>query len=358
MSTGYYSFLAIRGHQGGYTYYMTQCPLRLVPHLFVFDEAEVPSVVRQLRSLNPSRVKELVHYLTFQPNDYILAPLIAVVDREVTFEPLINDLQEMGQLQIPLTAQLVIHDGQHRRAAIKQILVENPSLSNDTVPVMLIPDPNLIRSPRLYADLNQEQGRRNLSQRVLQDQNNQLAVLVRQLIKEIPLFQELTELEKTTISNRSTALFTLSAIYQATRALLGVGRRDPVTPQQAVAARQFWQELGQIIPEWQQAIRREVTSAYLRQHYVHSHTVTLLAIGITGHELITTYPDNWLERLSVLGKLDWSRNNTDLWEGRVMVRGRMSKAKESVQLTVNALKQTLGLPLTEKEQTLEKQLIS
>ncbi|MBI4531779.1 MAG: hypothetical protein HY709_09660 [Candidatus Latescibacteria bacterium] len=52
--------------------------------------------------------------------------------------------------------------------------------------------------------------------------------------------------------------------------------RDPVSPQQATIVRQFWQELGQIIPEWQRAIRREVTSAYLRQHYIHAHGVTLL----------------------------------------------------------------------------------
>ena len=39
-----------------------------------------------------------------------------------------------------------------------------------------------------------------------------------------------------------------------------------------------------------------------------------------------------------------------------MLQGRMSKKHHSVQLTVNLLKTTLGLPLTEKEQELEKLL--
>ncbi|MBI4531778.1 MAG: hypothetical protein HY709_09655 [Candidatus Latescibacteria bacterium] len=83
-----------------------------------------------------------------------------------------------------------------------------------------------------------------------------------------------------------------------------------------------------------------------------------MSIGLAGYSLITIYPDGWIERLHVLGKLDWSRENSELWEGRAMVRGRMSKARESVQLTANALKQALGLPLTEKEQALEQQLVS
>jgi DNA sulfur modification protein DndB len=251
----------------------------------------------------------------------------------------------------------VIQDGQHRRAAIEQVLSENPTLGDDMVPVMMFSDPQLTRAARLYADLNQPQKRRTQSQRVLYDQDSPLATLVRQLIEEVPLFHGLTELEKTTLSNRSRALFTLSAIYQATQALLGVGRRDPISQSQADLARHFWQELGQIIPEWQQAIQGKVKASELRKNYVHAHGVALLAVGHAGHTLVETYPDDWPERLSALGSIDWSRENTTLWEGRAMVRGRMSKARDSVRLTANVLKQALGLPLTEKEQSLEQQRV-
>jgi len=222
---------------------------------------------------------------------------------------------------------------------------------------MLFPDPQLVRASQLYADLNQAPMHRSRSQRVLHDQSD-LAILVRQFVNEIPLFQNLTKLEKTTISNRSSALFTLSAIYQATQALLGVGSNDEVSFDEVAVAREFWQELGETISEWQQVIRREVTPAFLRKHFVHSHTVTLLAIAMAAHDLIEAYPLQWKERLHKLGQVDWSRENTALWEGRAMVRGKMSKATDSVKLSASAIKHVLGLPPTQDEQELEQLLSS
>ena len=47
-----YVFPAIRGIQAGHEYYVTMCPLRLIPRLFVFDEDELPPEMRAQRSLN------------------------------------------------------------------------------------------------------------------------------------------------------------------------------------------------------------------------------------------------------------------------------------------------------------------
>jgi len=43
-----------------------------------------------------------------------------------------------------------------------------------------------------------------------------------------------------------------------------------------------------------------------------------------------------------------------IWEGRAMVRGKMSKSRDSIVLTANVLKRAMGLPLTSKEQELEQ----
>ena len=56
------------------------------------------------------------------------------------------------------------------------------------------------------------------------------------MVESVPVFKGLVELEKTTISNRSTALFTLGAVFQATQALLAMQVRDPVAPTQAELA--------------------------------------------------------------------------------------------------------------------------
>ncbi|MBX0330252.1 DNA sulfur modification protein DndB [Oscillochloris sp. ZM17-4] len=353
LNTGAYTFPALRIRQGEHHYYLIQCPLRLIPRMLLFDEAEVPASIRRAQTLDPASVTRWGQYLAAHPADYVMPPLIASVDGDLLFEPLAPEQPEIGRLRISIEARLIVRDGQHRRAAIQATLAEHSALADDSVPLMLIPDPELRRAAALYRDLHPSHARPTMSKRVLQDRGD-LAALVRQLVDELPLFQGLTEIEKTTISNRSTALFTLSAIYQATQALLGVGAGDVLGDDRVALAFQFWQSLGEIVPEWRQIIGRETTASALRQAYIHSHTVTLLAIGMAGNALITAHPADWKERLTALGDVDWSRANTSLWEGRAMVRGKMSKTRDSISLTASAIKQILGLELTERERELER----
>lgn len=351
-----YTFPAIRGRQGTHDYYLIQCPLRLLSRLFLFDEAEVPATLRRIHTIDQLSVNGWVEYLTTRKDDYVLAPLIVIVDQTVLFESLGEELPEIGRVQLSMTAQLIVCDGQHRRAALDVVLARDAERGNDPISVMLIPDPQLVRAIDIYLDLHPTQIQPTRSRRVLHD-HSALAALVRQLVDELPLFQGLTEREKTTISNRSTALFTLSAIYQATQALLAIGAKAPVSAEDATLAHDFWYALGEIIPEWRQAIKREMSAATLRQTYVHAHTVTLLAIGMAGRALITAHPADWQERIKVLGAVDWSRENRVLWEGRTMVRGKMSKTRDSINLTAIALKRVLGLAVTEREAGLERGLL-
>lgn len=357
MATGYYSLPGILGHQGKYDYYLMQCPARLLSRLFLFNETDVPTELRRGRAIDPSCVADIVAYLMSNQESYTIAPLIATVDSAVKFDPMSSEIPEIGQIRIPINARMIIHDGQHRREAIQQLLTKGAPIGDDTIPIMLIPDLNLVRSANLYAHFNRYQIQPTLSKRVLHDHSD-LATLSRHLIDEVPLFQGRTELEKTTISNRSTALFTISAIYQATEALLDIKREDAVNAEQVAIAQHFWQQLGATIPEWEKIINREMTAAYSRRNYVHSHTVTLLAIGMAGQELIKSHPADWGERLRVLEDVNWSKENTSLWEGRAMMRGKMSKTHDSIKLTAIAIKRIFGLEISKQDQALEQRLLS
>ncbi|WP_165774632.1 DNA sulfur modification protein DndB [Candidatus Viridilinea mediisalina] len=351
-----YTFPALLGNQGEYIYYLIQCKIRLLTRIFLFDEAEVPADLLRMQTVDQSIVTKYMDYLANRRGDYTLAPLVAVVDEVGTFEPLAPEMAEIGRLHVPMSARLIIRDGQHRRAALTALLKRSPALGDDTLAIMLLPDPALRRAASIYADLHPSPMAATRSKRVLHD-HGELASLVRQLVNEVPLFQGFTELEKTTISNRSTAIFTLSAIYQATQALLNNGAKEIIRVEQAAIVREFWRILSTTIPQWQQAMRREMSAATLRQNYIHSHTVTLLAIGMAGHDLIAAHPDDWQERLKILGDVDWSRENRSLWEGRAMVRGKMNKSHDSIQLTAAAIKRLLGLKMTERELALEQALL-
>jgi len=275
---------------------------------------------------------------------------------DVRFDPMADrgSARNVGTLTVPMTARFLINDGQHRRAAIEEALKENPELGDETISVVFFIDAGLYRSQQLFADLNKHAVRPTKSIGILYDKRDDFSKLALRLIDTVPILKGLTETEKTTISHRSPKMFTLSAIYQATRALLHKGRGDTITPEDNALARAYWTMLGDIIPEWRLAISRDVSAASLRAEYVHAHGVVLHALGIAGASLTATYPETWQAQLAPLEHLDWRRANTRLWEGRAMLHGKMSKAETNVGRTANAIKQLLHLPLSTEDLALEQ----
>ena len=351
-----YSFTALRGQQAGREYYVIMCPLKLIPKIFLFDEEELPPELRAQRTLNRSRVPDIRDYLVQNPTEYAFASLTASIDGTVEFNPLENTElgHDVGRLVIPMTARFVINDGQHRRAAIEEALKERPELAAETISVVFFLDQDLERSQQLFADLNKHAVRPTKSLGILYDHRDPLATLCREMVNEVDIFKGLTETEKTTISNRSNKLFTLSSIYQATAELLKKKVKSPkVTEAEEKLASEYWRALGNIIPEWRLAKEKQVATAELRRDYVHVHGVTLHALGIVGASLIAQHPRKWVERLQTLAAVDWRRSNLELWEGRAIINGRISKSQQSISLTVSVLKSVLGLPLTVEEEKLE-----
>jgi DNA sulfur modification protein DndB len=335
------------------------CPLRLVPKLFLFDEASVPPELRAQRAINRARVPEMARYIVQNPRGYTFSALTASIDSRVKFTPLedYDPEKRVGILQIPMESRLVINDGQHRKAAIEEALKVKPDIGHETIPVVLFVDAGLKRSQQMFADLNKYAVRPSRSLGVLYDHRDPLAGLVRELLLRIALFADRIEKEKTTISHRSVKLFTLSSVYQATKALLGKKKKqDAVSPYEFELAIQFWTELPKCIPEWALLLQGKVTSAELRRRYVHAHGVVLQSLGSTGNSLITNNPTKWRSTLGELRSIDWLKNNRD-WRGRAIVNGRLSKAQVSVILTTNYLKHRLGLSLTADEGRVEKEFV-
>jgi DNA sulfur modification protein DndB len=350
-----YVFSALRGVQAGREYYLAMCPLKLIPKIFLFDEDELPPELRAQRTLNRARVPEIARYVTENPKEYVFSSISASIDGDIRFEPVASSGADVnnGKLVVPMTTKFIINDGQHRRAAIEEALKERPELGDDTISVVFFVDDGLKRSQQMFADLNKHAIRPTKSLGILYDLRDPQSQLARKLISNVPAFKGLTETEKTTISNRSIKLFTLSSVYQGTRALLNKPKNGRISPQEEALAVDFWTEVGKCIPEWQLAQGRKVTSAELRRDFVHAHGLALHALGIAGSSLIAAQPKRWRERLKALSKVDWSRSNTKLWEGRAMVGGRVSKAHNNVILTASALKTTLGLSLSPEEQRIE-----
>ena len=355
-----HSFPALRGAQAGAEFYVTMCPMRLLPKLFVFDDDEVPPELRAQRALNRQRVPDIARYLVQNRDSYVVSALTVSVDTSVTFTPLGYEggHQIVGFLELPMDARLLINDGQHRRAAVEAAIVECPELRDDHVPVIFFVDRGLKRSQQMFADLNRHAIRPSDSLSTLYDQRDPCSELARYVALTVQGFKGMTEMERSTISNRSTKLFTLSAIKSASRILLRKRRKDEVSEEDRKFAVAFWSTVFEVMPAWRLAKERRVATGELRQNFVHAHGLALSAIATVGADLVSVCPNAWQSKLHKLETIDWSRANQELWEGRAMEHGKISKAKDNIRLTANLLKMHLGLPLTAEEQRLERNLVS
>ena len=350
-----YSFPAIRGVQAGREYYVTMCPLEYIPRLFNAPEDDLPPELRAQRALNKGRIPAMSRYIVENPKTYVFSSLTASIDGKVAFAPKGDDQlgKKIGVLSVPMNAKVLINDGQHRRAAIERALEENPGLKYETISVVFFVDAGLKLSQQMFADLNRYAIRPTKSLGILYDQRDPLARLASELAEEVSVFRDMTEKARSTISNRSRKLFTLSSIYQATKRLLNKKDEEVVTTEEKRLAMTFWTEVAKHIPDWQLAVDRKVTPAELRSDYVHAHGIALQALAIAGSSLIAGHGSDWQKRLKALRKIDWSRKNDRLWEGRALIGGRLNKAENNVMLTANVLKSSLSLTLSPNEERVE-----
>lgn len=354
-STGFeYTFPAIRGIQAGREFYVSMCPLRLIPKIFIFDEEELSPELRAQRILNKGRLPALSKYILDNPDDYIFSALTASVDGDMDFES--HNLDgtgfRAGQLRIPMDARFLINDGQHRRAAIELALKENPDLGEETIAVVFFQDSGLARSQQMFADLNRHAVRPARSIGVLYDHRDTSSQVVRSMISQSGIFKGYVEMEKSNLSARSRMMFTLSALYFGTQALL---QGLEIEANKATdLARSYWEAIDESLPEWAQVRNKELSATEMRRDFIHSHGIALHALGRIGNSLFweSTAPSKWKKKLAPLKTVNWTRANPH-WEGRAIVGGRVSKSHQNVTLTVNYLRTHLGLDLSPEEQRVE-----
>ncbi|WP_198592134.1 DNA sulfur modification protein DndB [Kyrpidia spormannii] len=346
----FYTFPVIRGIQAGREYYVSMCPLRLVPRLLVFDEEDLEPNLRSQRVLNKARIPVLAKYMIDNPNGYVFSAITVSIDGDVEFHPISDDLNyyNLGTIRVPMDAKFIVNDGQHRRAGIEAALKERPELGNETIAIVFFIDRGLKRCQQMFADLNRHAVRPTESLNILYDHRDPIAEIARSLTHQVPVFEGLTELERSTISNRSTKLFTLSGIYRATCELLtAIGDEEDLEDQHKLAYN-YWNTISRYLREWNLAKEGRVRASELRRDYINVHTIALVALGRLGASLVQQHPDEWTNMICRIGSVDWHRSNPR-WEGRVTIGGRISYSRNNLVLLTNELKHIMGVELSNEE---------
>jgi len=354
--TEVFGFDALRGVQAGREFYVAMCPLKIIPKLFIFNEYDIPPELRAQRTLRESRIPAIANYIINNPGDYIFSSLTASVDGKMKFSPAasVGDSGKIGRLYISMNSRMLINDGQHRRRAIEEALKQKPELGNESISVVFFADKGLKRSQQMFSDLNKHAVKPTKSLAILYDHRDSYSQFIVKLVSNVEVFRGRVELERTSISNRSTKFFTLNAIADATRQLLKP--KSKIIPEdQKKLAVEFWDEVSKNMAEWQLLINKKITASELRSKYVHSHTNLFSALGIVGHVLTKKYPFDWKDKLKGLQKIDWTRTNP-VWDGKLIIKGTMMKNKIGIDLAALLILKHCGIK--EKVEELRVQRIS
>lgn len=330
-----HSFEAVKGIQAKKEFYVAMCTLKSVAKLFSFHDPNIPAEARAQRTLRKSRIPRIRDYILEYNDEYIFSSLTVSVIGKIHFHQSPgNKSGNLGTISMSIDAPILINDGQHRVAAIQMAIEKMPDICMETISVVFFEDPGLKRSQQMFSDLNKNAVKPTKSLGVLYDSRNPFSCFIVNMVKNVRIFHNLTEVEKTTISNRSKYIFTLNGISESTKIVLGKSKN--LNKDEKILATDYWNEVTKNMPDWKLLIERKVTSAELRKDYVHASTNMLQALGMAGRILLGEFPKNWKQKLVGLNKIDWSRTNK-LWEGKFILNGKMIKNRAGVISAANII---------------------
>lgn len=338
MDSAKFTFPAVKGIQASMEYYVTMVPLECLPKLFTFSDENLSPDARSQRTLNKARIPDLTNYVLNNPTSYVFSALTASVDGDICFVPS-NECPDMGILSISMSSHMLINDGQHRRAAIEAALKKNPKLKYEHISVVLYHDLGLKRSQQMFADLNRFAIRPTQSLNILYDNRDEGSVLLKEVIKSVPEIGKLVDKEHTSIPNRSIALFTLSAMYRGTNALLDGLNLDKSDCLELACC--YWKALYNSMPEWKQVAEGKTKSYIIRRDSLSPLSITLKALGQVGHELYQADPSNWNSKFVALEGMDWSKSNP-IWQNGIVVNGSVQLSRATQKQMIETLRTKIG----------------
>lgn len=322
-------FPAIPGTMGDRTIYMTVMSLQMVSRFFSPTPADIPAEQRAQRALNERRVPEITQYILDKEDDWVFGSVTVSFDGESSFEPSKND-EQIGDLLLDPDTEFVIVDGQHRIAAIKRAVAEDPTLKSQQIGVMLLPFESLDRNQQVFSDLNRTVQKTSRSLDILYDHDDPLNGIVKSVATRVPLFHDRVEKNATSLAVRSRQFVTLSSLYDACRQLLGgtaaVGAlkdEDKATLAEELCVA-YWRTLSDLINPWRMVRDGEMRPSEARIDYIVAHAVAFHALGASGAQVLSiTGERDWgknhnLEALTPLRDIDWRKTNPD-WQGVAML---------------------------------------
>ena len=236
----------LRGHIGDWVYYSTLMELGAIAERVAFakelHKAKKLSDYIQ-RKLKTSRQREIARYLTGTDQRFLNAIVVAVYDGDPLWHqlgdvyasvtsPYLSDLSAttrsaLGFLELSGSEKLFALDGQHRLSGLQKAVKDDPTIREETSPVLLVAHSTdregLVRTRRLFTTLNKHARPVTKGQIIALDEDDPIAIVTRLVVENDKRFAGDTIAFGDSNSlgpDDSTALTTLIALYQILEVLL------------------------------------------------------------------------------------------------------------------------------------------
>lgn len=343
-----YSFPAVRGKQAKSDYYICMIPCGLLSKLFIVDNDDIQPEYRAQRKINYTRIPEIKKYILDNRNSYVFSALAASIDGEFKFRSV--DDSDLGVLEVNMNSTFLINDGQHRKTAIEEAILEDDSIADETIPVVFFKDKGLVRSQQMFTDLNKHAVNTSKSLNALYDSSDDIAILTRKVVDNISFFKMYTDKEKDTLGKFSNKLFTLNNFYNANKLIVENKKINDTIIEYVT---KYWKSVVDSIAEWKMLMNKEITKKSLREEYIITQGVVLLALGMLGNYFFNNKQIKMEKYLKKLNNINWLRSN-DEWHNRAIHNGKISRNQTTIRLTYIHIKELIGIELDQKEKDYEK----
>lgn len=215
-----FSLPAIAGKMGDSIYFTVQVPMPQFVRLFHFNEADVPVELRAQRELKEKHAEDISQYLRNRLLDYTLPAVTASVSDAMQFEPA-PGFTNVGTVRIPIDAQVILNDGQHRRRGIELALESGLPIKDQHITVVIFYDKGLERSQQIFADINNNASKPQKALSILFDRRNAFNRNLVHAIKAAGL-DKVVEFEKASPGAKSRKIWGVTALKKATQTLSGL----------------------------------------------------------------------------------------------------------------------------------------
>jgi DNA sulfur modification protein DndB len=284
------------------------------------------------RVRSKEHVAAIKQYLVDEPHPILNSLVIYPREGGVTFVPR-EDSKELGQLEVRLGTLFDVGDGQHRLAAIAELLGDLRDEDEDDVvrrriygmklPVLIVLDADPVRRAQDFVDLQRNSKPPAGSLGASMDRRHAINRFALDVAKSAALFDGANRIEflSDTIGKRSVKLYSFQAFRQAIGILLaGSGDRTRAgfesAADRALADGKYDKELTRIVsvldelasamPGWSGILEGKEKSADFRQEYLHATAAGLYAIALSLYQAREAKLDV-SKAIGALASLDWTR---------------------------------------------------